>query len=96
MITIEDAMRMVHMSDRGHNRVMCQHTRHALQYMIENLPLPEPILIARLRLVMGMQKRYVLEYLDSFYAFGLIAEVEGVVQFEFEEEDLCPTIVVPS
>lgn len=52
--------------------VAYQHARDCLQHIIETQPIAEDILISQLKLVLGIQKRYVIEYLDSLYAFRVI------------------------
>jgi hypothetical protein len=61
-----------------------QHARDCLQHIIDTQPIPEGVLIAQLKLVLGIQKRYVMEYIDSLYAFRIIEKNDEIITLRKE------------
>jgi hypothetical protein len=69
-----------------------QHAKDCLQHIIETQPIPEEILISQLKLVLGIQKRYVIEYLDSLYAFRIIEKNDEIITLRKEALIKCTVI----
>lgn len=86
MISIDEKIRValikMHVYEREHNRVSYMHTKEILQLIYENTPVDEKDLKSMLRVSLGIDKRYVSQYLDGFRVWGVIFRENGMIYSE--------------
>ena len=79
---IKQALIKMHVYERSFNQVSFVHTKEILQMIFELAPIDEKELISMLKISIGVDKRYIRDYLDGFRFWGVIFRYEGRIYSE--------------
>lgn len=74
---------VIGISKDSSNRISCKHLEEILDYVREKAPIKKHSLVARLRVKILIDERYIKNYLDGLEEFEIIKTENGIVKWNF-------------